>query len=92
MPHAPPTSVPAVVEGGIVKLPAGSPNANGTAVTIVAGAAAAEDDAADALDPNDPLVRLLRLTGDGPPDGASHVDEYKLGLKRWPPGSGAPGE
>ena len=34
------------------------------------------------LDPDDPLVKLLRLTGDGPGDGSLHVDDYKLGRKR----------
>ena len=37
------------------------------------------------LDPDDPLERLSHLVVDGPPDGSTHIDEYKLGLKKWPP-------
>ena len=39
-------------------------------------------DPAPALDSDDSLVKLLRLTGDGPGDGSLLVDDYEFGRNR----------
>ena len=97
MSAAPPVSVPAVIEQGRLRLLSTLPFADGTSVVVTAAPAesASEEGGGNGdlppLDPDDPLVRLLHLTGDGPPDGSTHIDEYKLGLKTWPPEDGAAG-
>ena len=116
---AAPLSVPAVFEGGAVRLLVPAPFADGVELTVAlagragetldprggsnlpqsgppqrdvspGGVSNMEEQTPGAgefppLDPEDPLLRLSGLTIDGPPDGSRHVDDYKLGLKKWPP-------
>ena len=94
MPDAPARSFPAVIEDGTVRVPPGLPFRDGDEVQILirpapgpsrgTGTAPTPADARPPVNESDPLVRLSKLVGDGPPDGSTHVDEYKLGLKTWP--------
>lgn len=81
----------AVFENGVLRLRGDLPFTEGEELEVLVRSRAATPTAplspAPSTDPvgdDDPLVRLSKLVGDGPPDGSTHIDEYKLGLKKWP--------
>ena len=102
-------SVPAVFEGGAVRLLSPAPFADGADLTVavaeIPGASHVEPDVTemndrpvpqdsvtareDEADPEqsaleDPLLSLIGIIKDGPPDWSENFDDYRFGRKPWP--------
>ena len=95
-------SVPAVFENGALRFLGPPPFTEGQRVTVRAVPAETETaDAQPGRPPDgggveaealkDPLLDLIGIVKDGPPDWSEHFDDYRFGRREWPAESNGDG-